>query len=82
MRIVAPDGKIMYDGEQESSGKFTFAAHTPGIYTYCFSNQKGTMTPKVVMFNMDIGETPKQPELIQQLLEGRKEKVLMLSSTM
>lgn len=51
----------MYDGEQESSGKFTFAAHTPGIYTYCFSNQKGTMTPKVVMFNMDVGETPKQP---------------------
>lgn len=50
----------MYNGEQESSGKFTFAAHTPGIYTYCFSNQKGTMTPKVVMFNMEIGETPKQ----------------------
>ena len=49
----------MYDGEQESSGKFTFAAHTPGIYTYCFSNQKGTMTPKVVMFNMDIGEKSK-----------------------
>ncbi|XP_001604135.1 transmembrane emp24 domain-containing protein 2 [Nasonia vitripennis] len=61
VRIVAPDGKVLYDGEQESSGKFTFAAHTPGIYTYCFSNQKGTMTPKVVMFNMDIGETPKQP---------------------
>ncbi|XP_058803479.1 transmembrane emp24 domain-containing protein 2-like [Phymastichus coffea] len=60
VRIVAPDGKVMYDGEQESSGKFTFAAHTPGIYTYCFSNTKGTITPKVVMFNMDVGESPKQ----------------------
>ena len=59
VRIVAPDGKVMYNGEQESSGKFTFAAHTPGIYTYCFSNQKGTVTPKVVMFNMDIGAAPK-----------------------
>ena len=60
VRIVAPDGKLIYDGKQESSGKFTFAAHTPGIYTYCFSNLEGTMTPKVVMFNMDMGESPKQ----------------------
>ncbi|XP_011506255.1 PREDICTED: transmembrane emp24 domain-containing protein 2-like [Ceratosolen solmsi marchali] len=59
VRIVAPDGKVMYNGEKESSGKFTFAAHTPGMYTYCFTNQKGTMTPKVVMFNMHIGEIPK-----------------------
>jgi hypothetical protein len=59
VKIIAPDGKIMYDGEKESSGKFTFAAHTPGRYTYCFINQKGTMTPKVVMFNMHIGEIPK-----------------------
>ena len=61
VKIVGPDGKIVHEGEQESSGKYTFAAHTPGIYTYCFSNQKSTMTPKVVMFNMDIGEPPKQP---------------------
>lgn len=61
VKIVGPDGKVIHEGEQESSGKYTFAAHTPGIYTYCFSNQKSTMTPKVVMFNMDIGDPPKQP---------------------
>lgn len=59
--IKGPDGKIIYEGERETSGKFTFAAHTSGDYTYCFSNQKSTMTPKVVMFHMDVGETPKQP---------------------
>lgn len=59
VRIVAPDGKVMYDGEQESSGKFTFAAHTPGVYNYCFSNKKGTMAPKVVMFDMYVAESPK-----------------------
>ncbi|CAB0041077.1 unnamed protein product [Trichogramma brassicae] len=69
VRIVAPDNKIMYDGEQESSGKFTFAAHTGGVYTYCFSNFRGTMTPKVVMFNMFIGESPSQ-QAKKQAVEG------------
>lgn len=60
VKIVGPDGRIIYQGERESSGKYTFAAHTTGVYTYCFSNQKSTMTPKVVMFNMDIDENRKQ----------------------
>lgn len=59
MRIVGPDDKVIYQGERETSGKYTFSAHTQGIYTYCFSNQMSTMTPKVVMFNMAIGEPPK-----------------------
>lgn len=62
VKIVGPDGRMIYQGEAESSGKYTFAAHTAGVYSYCFSNQKSTMTPKVVMFNMDIDENKKQTE--------------------
>ncbi|KAL0104968.1 hypothetical protein PUN28_016539 [Cardiocondyla obscurior] len=62
VKIVGPDGRIIYQGDQESSGKYTFAAHTTGVYTYCFSNEKSTMTPKVVMFNMDIDENKKQTD--------------------
>ncbi|XP_019876285.1 transmembrane emp24 domain-containing protein 2 [Aethina tumida] len=61
VRILGPDHKVIYEGVRESSGKYTFAAHTAGIYTYCFSNKMSTMTPKVVMFNMAIGE-PHKPE--------------------
>ncbi|XP_066597199.1 transmembrane emp24 domain-containing protein 2-like [Prorops nasuta] len=63
VKLVGPDGKTIYQGEQESSGKYIFAAHTAGAYTYCFSNQKSSMTPKVVKFDfMDLGKAPKTDE--------------------
>ncbi|KAF5281679.1 hypothetical protein FQR65_LT14609 [Abscondita terminalis] len=59
VRIIGPDGEVMHKFDRETSGKYTFAAHTPGVYTYCFSNKMSTMTPKVVMFNMEVGEPTK-----------------------
>lgn len=56
VKIVGPDDRMIYQGNRETSGKYTFAAHMPGMYTYCFSNKMSTMTPKVVMFNVEIGE--------------------------
>ncbi|KAL0267103.1 UNVERIFIED_CONTAM: hypothetical protein PYX00_009456 [Menopon gallinae] len=59
VKIVGPDGKVIHQGERESSGKYTFQANKEGIYTYCFSNKMSTMTPKIVLFNMEIDEPSK-----------------------
>lgn len=59
LKITGPDGKQIHSEDRASSGKFTFAANADGVYTYCFGNKMSTMTPKAVMFSMDIGEAPK-----------------------
>lgn len=57
--VTGPDGRTIYSEKQETMQTFTFAAHMDGEYRYCFSNVKSSQTPKVVMFNMDIGELPR-----------------------
>lgn len=62
VKIIDPDGELIYEGLRESSGKYTFAATKKGAYTYCFSNQMSTMTPKVVLFSMEVTEPEKELE--------------------
>jgi hypothetical protein len=60
VRVTGPDGEEIIARERESNGKITFAAAKTGAYTYCFSNKMSTMTPKGVMFSMDIAQ-PQAP---------------------
>ncbi|MCL4134307.1 UNVERIFIED_CONTAM: hypothetical protein GTU68_025971, partial [Idotea baltica] len=69
-KITGPDGNIIHQGERESNGRYTFPASMDGIYTYCFSNKMSTMTPKIVMFSVDVGDA--QQPAAEGAAEGGK----------
>ena len=50
-----------------------------GMYKYCFGNKMSTMTPKIVMFSMDIGDKPKTG--VEGEGEGDGERLIFLCKT-
>ena len=58
VKIVGPDGLVIYSGDRENEGKISFFAESSGTFSFCFSNKMSTLTPKSVLLNLHIGDDP------------------------
>lgn len=76
VKITGPDGRTVYSGVRESSGKYTFSAYADGVYHYCFSNAMSTLTPKTLMFTMELGEAPKKGQEGEEVHETKLEEMI------
>jgi hypothetical protein len=52
---------VLYRGDGETTGRYSFNAHTTGLYTFCFGNQMSTVTAKTVQLEVSTTK-PNKPE--------------------
>jgi len=68
--VQGPDGRILYQGEEESTGRYSFNAHTTGLYAFCFGNQMSRVTPKTVQLEITTAK-PKVDEGASSVLKNQ-----------
>ncbi|OON23434.1 Emp24/gp25L/p24 family protein [Opisthorchis viverrini] len=60
--VYGPDGKLMYNEIKKPNGRPKFVASKAGSYKYCFGNKMSSLTPKVVLFELEVEEDHLQAE--------------------
>lgn len=60
--VTSPSDDHVYAAEGELRGSFAFSATSEGDYTFCFSNERATLSSKDVAAKISVGDPP---DLIQ-----------------
>ncbi|VDP82579.1 unnamed protein product [Echinostoma caproni] len=56
VQIFGPDGESVYSEVKRTNGRPSFVPQKDGIVKYCFSNKMSSLTPKVVLFELEMEE--------------------------
>ncbi|KAL5501158.1 hypothetical protein ACEPAH_9545 [Sanghuangporus vaninii] len=60
--VKDPNDKDILDGNNERQGDFVLTANTPGEYSFCFTNDMGTLAEKFIDFDIMVeGEPRREP---------------------
>ena len=52
VRLFAPSGKLLYDGQRKQYDSITFKLQEKGEYYFCFSNEFSSFTHKTIYFDL------------------------------
>jgi hypothetical protein len=55
VRVLGPDGKVVYERERATEGSFIFKAVSEGQHTLCLDNRMSSLTGKTVAFDLFVG---------------------------
>ena len=81
-KILSPTNEILHHLSRQTEHKITFNANTAGFYKFCFSNQMSAMTPKIVSFDISIGELGDPDVAKIEHLNPIEEAIMKLSEGM
>jgi len=54
--IRAPDDSVIVEGHREQEARYSFTSTMEGLHWFCFSNEFSTITPKLVNFDIIVGD--------------------------
>ncbi|KAL5513952.1 hypothetical protein ACEPAG_2713 [Sanghuangporus baumii] len=58
--VKDPNDKDILDGQNERQGDFVLTANTPGEYSFCFTNDMGTLAEKFIDFDIMVESEPRR----------------------
>ena len=58
--VKNPNDKDILDGQSERQGDYVLTANTPGEYSFCFTNDIGTLSEKFIDFDIMVESEPRR----------------------
>jgi len=55
VRVIGPDGKVVFERERATDGSFVFKAQQGGEHKLCMDNRMSSLSAKVVNFDLFVG---------------------------
>eukprot|EP00033_Pygsuia_biforma_P000395 GCRY01000472.1.p1 GENE.GCRY01000472.1~~GCRY01000472.1.p1 ORF type:complete len:220 (+),score=27.81 GCRY01000472.1:67-660(+) len=78
--VTDPTNQVVYKGERETEGKYTFITGSSGVFKFCFSNRMSTYTHKSVSFGITKGEATASNFAKAEDLDPIEQSIIQLSN--